>query len=141
MLVILGTAALLSKNRRAISWRVVAWGVGLQLAVAVFVLRTNIGYSMLDKASRGTVWLLDFCFQGSKFVFGTLGDPKGNLGVVFAFQVLPLIIYIACLSAILYYLGVLPALVKLAGRLMSWLMSTSGAESLEVAGSILIGQT
>src|SRR5215472_4574919 len=141
MLVILGTAGLLSKNRRAIRWRVVAWGVGLQLAVAVFVLRTNVGYKMLDTASRGAVWLLDFSFQGSKFVFGTLGDPKGSLGVIFAFDVLPLIIYIACLSAILYYLGVLPALVKLTGRLMSWLMGTSGAESLEVAGSILIGQT
>ena len=119
----------------------VAWGVGLQLAIAVFVLRTNVGYNMLDKASRGAVWLLDFSFQGSEFVFGTLGDPKGSLHLIFAFQVLPLIIYIACLSAIFYYLGVLPALVKLTGRLMSWLMGTSGAESLEVAGSILIGQT
>ena len=141
MLVILGTAGLLSKNRRAIRWRVVAWGVGLQLAIAVFVLRTNVGYNILDRASRGAVWLLDFSFQGSEFVFGTLGDPKGSLHLIFAFQVLPLIIYIACLSAILYYLGVLPALVKLTGRLMSWLMGTSGAESLEVAGSILIGQT
>src|SRR6516164_7073834 len=141
MLVILGTAALFSRNRRAIRWRVVAWGVGLQLAIAVFVLRTNVGYKMLDKASRGAVWLLNFSFQGSKFVFGPLGDTKGSLGVIFAFQVLPIIIYIACLSAILYYLRVLPILVKFVGKLMSWLMGTSGAESLEVAASILLGQT
>jgi concentrative nucleoside transporter, CNT family len=141
MLVILGIAALLSKNRRAISWRVVAWGVGLQLVIAVFVLRTNLGFNMLDKASKGAVWLLNFSFQGSKFVFGTFGDPQGRMGVIFAFQVLPMIIYIACLSAILYYLGVLPALVRLVGRLMALLMGTSGAESLDVAASILLGQT
>jgi len=141
MMVILATSALFSKNRRAISWRVVAWGLGLQLSIALFVLRTSIGFSMLDKASRGAVWLLNFSFQGSKFVFGPLGDTKGSLGVIFAFQVLPIIIYIACLSAILYYLRVLPILVKFVGKLMSWLMGTSGAESLEVAASILIGQT
>lgn len=141
MLVILAAGALLSRNRRAISWRVVAWGLGLQLLVAVFVLRTNIGYNLLDKASKGAVWLLNFSFQGSKFVFGTLGDSKGSLGVIFAFQVLPMIIYIACLSAILYYLRVLPTMVRLVGRLMALLMGTSGAESLEVAASILLGQT
>jgi CNT family concentrative nucleoside transporter len=141
MLVILATSALLSRNRRAICWRVVGWGLGLQLLIAVFVLRTRIGFSLLDRASRGAVWLLNFSFQGSKFVFGTLGDAKGNLGVIFAFQVLPIIIYIACLSAILYYLRVLPVLVKFVGKLMSRLMGTSGAESLEVAASILLGQT
>jgi len=141
MVVILAAGVLFSKNRRAITWRVVAWGLGLQLLVAVFVLRTNLGYNLLDKASKGAVWLLNFSFQGSKFVFGTLGDSKGSLGVIFAFQVLPMIIYIACLSAILYYLRVLPALVKLVGRLMALLMGTSGAESLEVAASILLGQT
>jgi concentrative nucleoside transporter, CNT family len=141
MLVILVTSALLSKNRRAISWRVVGWGLGLQLLIAVFVLRTSIGFNMLDKASRGAVWLLNFSFEGSKFVFGPLGDTKGSLGVIFAFQVLPIIIYIACLSAILYYLRVLPVLVKFVGKLMSRLMGTSGAESLEVAASVLLGQT
>jgi CNT family concentrative nucleoside transporter len=141
MVVILAAGVLLSKNRRAITWRVVAWGLGLQLLVAVFVLRTNLGYNVLEEASKGAVWLLNFSFQGSKFVFGTLGDSKGSLGVIFAFQVLPMIIYIACLSAILYYLRVLPALVKLVGRMMALLMGTSGAESLEVAASILLGQT
>ena len=117
-----------------------AWGLGLQFLIAMFVLRTEPGYWLLSKASTAVVWFLDFSFQGSKFVFGPLGDPKGSLGIVFAFQVLPLIIYVAAFLAILYYLRILPALVSLAAKVMFKLMRTSGAESLEVAASILIGQ-
>jgi CNT family concentrative nucleoside transporter len=141
ILTILGLAFLLSKKRTAIPWRTVAWGFGLQLLVALFVLRTRAGYWALTKASDGAVWLINFAFEGSKFVFGPLGDPHGNLGLIFAFQVLPLIIYVACLFSILYYLRVLPTLVLLVGKLMFKLMRTSGAESLEVAASILMGQT
>ncbi|HEV2381615.1 MAG TPA: NupC/NupG family nucleoside CNT transporter [Terriglobia bacterium] len=141
IIVILGIALLFSNNRRAVSPRIVGWGLGLQFLIALFVLRTRAGYWTLDGASRGAVWLLNFAFAGSKFVFGPLGDPQGHLGLIFAFQVLPIIIYIACVSAILYYLGILPALVRLMGRLMQKIMGTSGAESLEVAASIMIGQT
>ena len=141
MLAVLGVAFLFSKNRKAISWRIVGWGLGLQLLIALFVLRTSVGYGMLDKASRAAVWLLNFSFEGSKFVFGPLGDSKGSLGLIFAFQVLPMIIYVACLFAILYYLRILPTLVLLVGKLMARIMGTSGAESLEVAASILLGQT
>ncbi len=138
---ILGVAFLFSKNRRAVRWRVVAWGFGLQLLIALFVLRTQVGYALLDRASRGVVWLLNFSFEGSKFVFGPLGDPHGNLGLIFAFQALPLIIFVACLFSILYHLRILPLLVLLAGKVMFRLMGTSGAESLEVAASIMMGQT
>ncbi|HXJ97092.1 MAG TPA: nucleoside transporter C-terminal domain-containing protein [Terriglobia bacterium] len=141
IIAILGAAFFFSNNRRAVSLRVVGWGFGLQLLLALFVLRTHVGYAVLDAAARGAVWLLNFSFAGSKFVFGPLGDSHSNLGVIFAFQVLPMIIYVACLSAILYYLRVLPALVRLMGVVMSKLMRTSGAESLEVAASILLGQT
>jgi CNT family concentrative nucleoside transporter len=141
ILSLLGVAFLFSINRRAVSLRVVAWGLGLQLLLALLVLRTRVGYSVLDAASRAAVWLLSFSYAGSKFVFGPLGDSHGNLGVIFAFQVLPMIIYVACLSAILYYLRVLPTLVRLMGVVMSKLMRTSGAESLEVAASIVLGQT
>ncbi len=141
IIVILGAALLLSNNRRAVSPRVVGWGLGLQLLLALFVLRTRVGYSVLDAASRAAVWLLNFSFAGSRFVFGPLGDSRSNLGVIFAFQVLPMIIYVACLSAVLYYLRILPALVRLTGLVMSKLMRTSGAESLEVAASIVLGQT
>jgi CNT family concentrative nucleoside transporter len=138
---LLGAAFLFSSNRRAVSPRVVVWGLGLQLLLALFVLRTHVGYSVLDTVSRGAVWLLNFSYAGSRFVFGPLGDSQSNLGVIFAFQVLPMIIYVACLSSILYYLRVLPALVRLMGVAMSKLMRTSGAESLEVAASIVLGQT
>lgn len=141
ILVLLGIAFVFSRNRRAVSLRVVGWGLGLQFLIAIFVLRTNVGYWLLDKASQGAVWLLNFSFEGSKFLFGSLGDPKGNLGLIFAFQVLPIIIYVACLSAILYYLRVLPMLVRLMGLAMSKVLGSSGAESLEVAASIMLGQT
>ena len=140
ILIILGTCYALSRHRKAIRWRIVAWGLGLQFLIATFVLRTGAGYWLLDKASGGVVWFLDFSFEGSRFVFGPLGDPKGNLGMVFAFQVLPLIIYVAAFLAILYYLRILPFLVSLMAKAMFKLMGTSGAESLEVAASILIGQ-
>jgi CNT family concentrative nucleoside transporter len=139
--VILGTCYGFSRNRRVIRWRIVAWGLGLQFLIALFVLRTDVGYWLLGKASGAVVWFLHFAFEGSKFVFGPLGDPKGNLGMVFAFQALPLIIYVASFFALLYYLRVLPALVMLAGKVMFKLMGTSGAESLEVAASIVMGQT
>ncbi len=141
MLIILSVAFLFSKNRKAISWRIVAWGLGLQFVVAVFVLRTRVGYALLEKTSSGVVWLLHFSFEGSKFVFGPLGDPKGNMGLLIAFQALPIIIFVASVTSILYYLRVLPTLVLLVGKAMSKLMGTSGAESLEVAASIFMGQT
>jgi len=141
ILTILSVAFLMSKNRRAIRWRIVGWGLGLQLAVALFVLRTDAGYWLLGKISSGVTSFLNYSFEGSKFVFGALGDPKGQFGFVFAFQALPLIIYVASVFSLLYYLRVLPILVELVGKLMFKLMGTSGAESLEVAASILMGQT
>ena len=138
---ILGAVVVFSKDRRAIRWRIVAWGFGLQILMAVFVLRTNLGYRLIDGASRVAVRMLSFSFEGSRFVFGWLGDPKGSAGFVFAFQALPMIIYVAAFFSILYYLRVLPLLVLLVGKVMFKLMRTSGAESLEVAASILMGQT
>jgi len=141
ILTILGIAFLLSKNRRAIRWRVVGWGLGLQLLVALFVLRTGPGYWLLGKISAGVNQFLNYSFAGSSFVFGPMGDPKSQYGFIFAFQALPLIIYVASFFSLLYYLRVLPFLVQLVGKLMFKLMGTSGAESLEVAASILMGQT
>jgi CNT family concentrative nucleoside transporter len=138
---ILLVAFLLSKKRSAIRWRIVAWGLGLQILVALFVLRTHAGYWLLEKVSSGFVKLLNYSFAGSSFVFGPLGEKGGPFGVVFAFQALPMIIFVASLMSILYYLRVLPALVLLTGKLMFKLMGTSGAESLEVAASIVMGQT
>ncbi len=141
MMLILATAGLFSKNRKAIPWRTVGWGVGLQILVALFVLRTRLGYWLLDNVSRAFVSVLNCSFAGSSFVFGALGEKQSSFGVVFAFQALPMIIFVASLMSILYYLRIIPALVLMTGRAMVKLLGTSGAESLEVAASILMGQT
>ncbi len=141
ILIILATSYLLSSNRRAIQWRIVLWGIGLQVVVAAFVLRTDLGYRLLDKISSGIVWFLHFSSDGAQFVFGRLADPNGLLGMVFAFQVLPLIIFVAAFLSILYYFRVIPVLVDLGGKIMFLLMRTSGAESLEVVASIVMDQT
>jgi concentrative nucleoside transporter, CNT family len=141
ILIILATSYLLSSNRRAIQWRIVLWGIGLQVVVAAFVLRTDLGYRLLDKISSGIVWFLHFSSDGAQFVFGRLADPNGLLGMVFAFQVLPLIIFVAAFFSILYYFRVIPVLVELGGKIMFRLMRTSGAESLEVVASIVMDQT
>ena len=141
MLVILSAAVLLSKNRKAIPWRTVGIGLGLQILVALFVLRTGLGYWLLDKISHAFVSVLNCSFAGSSFVFGTMGEKQGSFGVVFAFQALPMIIFVASLMSILYYLRIIPTLVLLTGKAMVKLLGTSGAESLEVAASIMMGQT
>ena len=141
ILVILLAAFLLSKHRKAIAWRTVAWGLGLQFALALIVLRTRAGFWLLEKLSAGVVTVLNCSFAGSSFVFGKLGERGGSLGTVFAFQALPMIIFVASLFSILYYLRVIPTLVLWTGKAMLKLMGTSGAESLEVAASIMMGQT
>ena len=138
---ILGIGVALSRNRRAISRRVVGWGVGLQLAFAIFVLRVPIGQLIFKKLGDAVSALLAFSYAGSGFVFGELGKQHSSLGVVFAFQVLPAIIFVSALFAILYYLGVMQLVVKAFAILMNKVMGASGAESLNVAASIFMGQT
>jgi concentrative nucleoside transporter, CNT family len=138
---ILGIGIALSRNRRAISWRVVAWGVGLQLAFAIFVLRVPIGQLIFRKLGDAVSALLAFSYAGSAFVFGEIGKQHSSLGVVFAFQVLPAIIFVSALFAILYYLGVMQIVVKAFAIAMNKVMRASGAESLNVAASIFMGQT
>ena len=141
MLAILAAATLLSKNRKIIPWRTVGIGLALQFLVALFVLRTGIGYSLMTKISGAFVSILNCSFAGSEFVFGDLGKHQSSLGFIFAFQALPMIIFVATVMSILYYLRVIPILVLLTGKAMAKLLGTSGAESLEVAASILMGQT
>jgi CNT family concentrative nucleoside transporter len=138
---ILGIGIALSHNRRAISWRVVGWGVGLQLAFAIFVLRVPIGQLIFRKLGDAVSALLAFSYAGSAFVFGEIGKQHSSLGVVFAFQVLPAIIFVSALFAILYYLGVMQLVVKAFAIAMNKVMRASGAESLNVAASIFMGQT
>lgn len=141
LLVILGIAVAFSRNRRAISWRVVAWGVGLQLLFAIFVLRVPIGQEIFKGLGAFVTTILNFSYAGSEFVFGEIGKQRSNLGVVFAFQIMPAIIFVSALFAILYYLGVMQMVVKALAVAMNKIMGASGAESLNVAASIFMGQT
>ena len=138
---ILGLGIALSRNRRAISRRVVAWGLGLQLVFAIFVLRVPFGQKIFSALGEIVKKILSFSYVGSEFVFGEIGKQHSSLGIIFAFQVLPAIIFVSALFAILYYLGVMQLVVKAFAVVMNRVMGASGAESLNVAASIFMGQT
>jgi CNT family concentrative nucleoside transporter len=140
ILVILAAAFLISAHKRQIKLRILAWGVGLQFAFALLVLKTNFGF-VFQQIGEGVNAMLNYSQEGSKFLFGPLGDKGGPYGVLFAFQVLPIIIFIASFFAILYYLGVMQWIVKGMAVAMQKTMGVSGAESLNVAASIFMGQT
>ena len=155
LIVILSLAYAISTNRRAIDGRTVAWGLSLQILFALLVLKTTVGQRVFQALGNLMNRLLDFAFVGSSMVFGPLGSkevwprimnqvlgPEGaQWGVVFAFQVLPTIIFIAALFAILYYFGVMQLVVQVFAVVMRRVMRASGAESLNVAASIFMGQT
>jgi concentrative nucleoside transporter, CNT family len=141
LLTMLGLAYAFSTNRRAINKKTVAWGLGLQIVFALFVLKSNIGQTLFQKAGDVVNRLLSYAFVGSKFVFGELGAQGSSMGFVFAFQVLPTVIFIAAFFAVLYHYGVMQFIIKIAAKIMTRLMGASGAESLNVAASIFMGQT
>ena len=141
ILTILGLAYLFSTSRRSIRLKTVAWGLGLQLALGLFVLRVKSGEWLFQEMGNGAKKLLDFSYVGSAFVFGDLGTNHSSLGLIFAFQVLPTIIFIAAFFAVLYHLGVMQIIIRGAAWLMTIIMGASGAESLNVAASIFMGQT
>jgi CNT family concentrative nucleoside transporter len=136
-----GIAVALSHNRKAISPRVLAWGLGLQALLAVLVLRVPAGREIFVKLGAAITALLGYSYAGTELVFGELGKQHSSIGMVFAFQVLPAIIFVSALFAILYYLGVMQLVVGLFARVMHRTMGASGAESMNVAASIFMGQT
>jgi CNT family concentrative nucleoside transporter len=143
MLVILAGAYLFSTSRKSIQLKTVLWGLGLQLTLGYFVLRSAFGSKVFGFLGTGANRLLSFSYAGSAFVFGDLGLPKelSRLGFSFAFQVLPTIIFIAAFFAVLYHLGVMQLIIRAAAWIMTRVMGASGAESLNVAASIFMGQT
>ena len=140
LLAIMAFAWLCSSHKRAIKLRIVAWGLGLQFAFAVIVLKTPAS-EVLRAISDAVAAMFGYAGAGSAFVFGDLGVNKPPMGIVFAFQVLPIIIFIASFFAILYYLGIMQWVVKGMAIAMQKVMGVSGAESLNVAASIFMGQT
>ncbi len=138
---VLGTAYLFSSNRGSIQPRVLFWGLGLQFGFAFLVLKTPVEIAF-RWVSGGVNHLLDYAAEGSKFVFSDkLGAPSDMFGTIFAFQVLPIIIFIAAFFGVLYYLGVMQILVRAMAVVMQRVMGTSGAESMNVAASVFMGQT
>lgn len=141
LLTMLALAFVFSTNRRAIRAKTVAWGLGLQFVLAVFVLRMQSGEWLFARAGYWAKHLLDFSYYGSAFIFGELGKQQSSLGLIFAFQVLPTIIFIAAFFAVLYHLGIMQLIIRAGAWLMTKVMGASGAESLNIAASIFMGQT
>jgi CNT family concentrative nucleoside transporter len=150
LLTMIGLAWLFSTDRKSIRLKTVLWGLGLQIAFAIFVLRVNAGRDLFQWAGQKVNALLGYAFYGSQFVFGELGLPSvGNVNFptaspqhfIFAFQVLPTIIFIAAFFALLYHIGVMQLIIRVAAWIMTRVMGASGAESLNVAASIFMGQT
>jgi CNT family concentrative nucleoside transporter len=137
--VLLGIAFLLSNHRRDVKLRILVWGFGLQIGLALLILRTTPGRWFFDRLGEVIKRLLAFAVEGATFVFGPLAGE--SLGVIFAFRVLPTIIFVSSLFSILYYLGILQRVVLAMAKVMAWTMRASGAESLSAAANVFMGQT
>jgi CNT family concentrative nucleoside transporter len=141
ILAVLIAAWLGSTDRKHIRWRTVAWGLGLQLVFAYIVLRFSYGEQALQWAGDVVKSMLASTYAGTKVLFGPLGIPTGSLGSIFAFQVLPTIIFISAFFAVLYHIGLMQIVIRGLAWVMLKTMRISGAESMNVAASIFMGQT
>ncbi|AWM37139.1 Putative pseudouridine transporter [Gemmata obscuriglobus] len=137
----LGLTALFSKSLQSVSRKTLLWGLVLQFALAVLVLYSEHAQLLLRRVGDGIGALIDASDKGAEFVFGDLAKEKGKAGFVFAFRVLPPIIFVSSFFSVLYYLGVLQLFVRLMARVMMYLMGTSGAETLSVSANVFMGQT
>jgi len=141
LLTMLALAYIFSTDRKAIRVKTVAWGLGLQIAFAIFVLRIDVGRRIFQTIGDAANRMLSYAFVGSEFVFGDLGKQGSHVGFVFAFQVLPVVIFICAFFAILYHYGIMQFVIRIAAWAMTRILGASGAESLNVAASIFMGQT
>ena len=141
MAVFLTLAYLASTNRKAIEWRTVVAGLGLQVALGLFVLKTDAGAWVFTQLGDMVTALLAFTEAGTRMVFGPKIVDEKVLGIVFAFQVLPTVVFISSLFTLLYHLGALQALVRVMAWAMMRLMRVSGAESLSSAANVFMGHT
>ena len=140
LVVFLGLAYAFSTNRRAIKWRTVAWGLGLQVLFAFAVIKWNYGQIVLKAIADFITSLLGHSADGSSLVFGRIGTPGDPLATL-AFAVLPTIIFVSAFFAVLYHIGLMQQIIKVVAWVMQRTMGTSGAESTNVAASIFMGQT
>ncbi len=141
MIVLIFLAYLFSSNKKAIQWKTVGIGLTFQLLIAIGVLRVRFIQVGFEAVGKIFVSVLDFTRAGSKFLFEGLVVDMNTFGYIFAFQVLPTIIFFSALTSLLYYLGIIQKVVKAMAWLLSKTLKISGAESLSVAGNIFLGQT
>lgn len=153
LIVLIGIATLFSNNKKKVNWRLVATGIGLQLLFAVFVIKTSWGSKVFDAIGQFFVQIIGFTNEGASFVFGALADQNKfslafgeelqlqGIGFLFAFQVLPTIIFFASLMSVLYHMGIMQKIVQGMAWVMAKAMRVSGAESISVAANVFIGQT
>ena len=137
---LVGIAYLISRNKKAVNWRLVLAGLTIQLVAGLLILKVPFVTRLFDKLSQGFVKFLSFSQEGASFIFGDLVNTS-SFGFIFAFQVLPTIIFFSTVSAGLYYLGILQKVVYGIAWIMTRSMQLSGAESLSAAGNIFLGQT
>ncbi|HDS1219532.1 NupC/NupG family nucleoside CNT transporter [Stenotrophomonas maltophilia] len=138
--VLIGITWLFSNNKRAVDWKLVATGITLQIAFAALVILVPGGRDVFDALGHGFVKVLSFVNEGSKFIFGSLMDVQ-NYGFIFAFQVLPTIIFFSALMGVMYHLNVMQAIVRVMAWAITKVMRVSGAETTSVCASVFIGQT
>jgi CNT family concentrative nucleoside transporter len=138
--VLIAVAWLFSENKRRVDWREIPKGVLLQIAVATVLLKVPLGRSAFDALARGFVKLAGFASVGSQFVFGQIADPS-KMGFVFAFQVLPTVVFFSSLTGVLYHLGVMQRVVAVMAFCIDKVMKLSGAEATVVCASLFLGST
>ncbi|MEJ6581554.1 MAG: NupC/NupG family nucleoside CNT transporter [Akkermansiaceae bacterium] len=141
IIALLGLGFLCSSDRKAISWRTVGGAFAIQVILAAFVLATPWGQNSLEWLTDRVQDLINAGFEGIGFLFGGLSDPGGNMGFLFAFRVLPVIIFFSSLIAVLYYLRVMQVIILVVGGGLQKLLGTSRAESFSAAANIFVGQT
>lgn len=138
---VLSFAALFSSRRSAINFRQIATGLALQLLLALFIIKTSVGQSIFIAMSHGVEYLYRFADQGSSFVFGNLAQADGPWGFVFAFKVLPIMIFFGALMGLLFHIGFVQIIVRAIALIIRPVLGTSGAETLSVAANSMLGQT
>ena len=134
-------AFLFSRNRKSIDWKLVAKGLGIQLLFAVFILKVPFVYSVFRHIAKGFTKIIEFTNKGSEFLFGGLMDASNSFVYIFAFQVLPTVIFFSALTSLFYYWKILPKIVYAFAWIMKRTLKLSGPESVAVAGNIFLGQT
>ncbi len=139
--VLLGICFLLSNDRKAINWRTVGIGIGLQFVLALMILKVPGVRQLFDYAAQFFQSILAFSNAGAEFIFGGLVADTSTFGYIFAFQVLPTIVFFSAVTAILYYFGILQWIIRGMAWFMSRTMNLSGPESLAAAANVFIGQT